>query len=675
MVAAALRSFSNHAGARRYQRKVPASLSRLLPALVLIVLAASGAIAATGPDAAGGDQFVAIAPCRLLDTRVDRAASPAEEAARTIDVRAHRCGFIVPSVATAYAIRRTPIARVDVGPPATAAREPLQRLNANAPLHFPVGASEHIAIDLEGFYVPAGTPIDPLAAGVTGSTAFVSTAAAPAQPSATGAGPRMHPESTDPSYVNSAGSLYLDHSVYPSTGVMGIATSSNWPWTIMKSGGSTSSGLGGFGVFSANDTQLLRVNSSGLVQVTNGTLSGPTDYHESQSVLGDAVHNVTVVNPKDHLGGNTNHVTFFRAKSSDEAPTGAATSPATTKFEAFTLGYYTEQHINFDSQFLYHFPQYAQHYYYRAFSTYENKATYWLKPGTDGDSITNTRADMWVSGRVGIGTLDSNSTIAQPANKVYIRDYTSQTALPAVDATVSTVIESSADGTAASLAIIGGQKVDSQGHAGLARLYLGNYNEWDSTRIEGGAGKLTVFVRNAGAAAAPAITVLPTGNVGIGQPNPGAKLDVNGDVNVTGVIHAQYQDVAEWVPSGQRLAPGTVVVIDGGGSNRVTPSTRAYDTAIAGVVSAMPGVILGEEAAAKSQIATTGRVRVHVDASKHAIAIGDLLVTSDRPGTAMRSEPIDVGGAKIHRPGTLVGKALEPLPAGEGDILVLLSLQ
>jgi hypothetical protein len=41
----------------------------------------------------------------------------------------------------------------------------------------------------------------------------------------------------------------------------------------------------------------------------------------------------------------------------------------------------------------------------------------------------------------------------------------------------------------------------------------------------------------------------------------------------------------------------------------------------------------------------------------------------------MKSQPIDVGGIKIHRPGTLIGKALEPLPSGHGEILVLLSLQ
>jgi len=53
----------------------------------------------------------------------------------------------------------------------------------------------------------------------------------------------------------------------------------------------------------------------------------------------------------------------------------------------------------------------------------------------------------------------------------------------------------------------------------------------------------------------------------------------------------------------------------------------------------------------------------------------DLLVTSQTPGSAMRSEPIDVNGSKLHRPGTLIGKALEPLERGQGEILVLLTLQ
>ena len=74
-------------------------------------------------------------------------------------------------------------------------------------------------------------------------------------------------------------------------------------------------------------------------------------------------------------------------------------------------------------------------------------------------------------------------------------------------------------------------------------------------------------------------------------------------------------------------------------------------------------------------MATTGRVKVRVDATRAPIKVGDLLVTSDVPGTAMKSEPIVVGGRKMHAPGTIIGKALEPLESGTGEILVLLCLQ
>jgi hypothetical protein len=75
------------------------------------------------------------------------------------------------------------------------------------------------------------------------------------------------------------------------------------------------------------------------------------------------------------------------------------------------------------------------------------------------------------------------------------------------------------------------------------------------------------------------------------------------------------------------------------------------------------------------KVATTGRVKVRVDANAGAIEIGDLLVTGSKAGTAMKSQPFNLGGVEIHRPGTILGKALEALAEGEGEILVLLSLQ
>lgn len=165
------------------------------------------------------------------------------------------------------------------------------------------------------------------------------------------------------------------------------------------------------------------------------------------------------------------------------------------------------------------------------------------------------------------------------------------------------------------------------------------------------------------------------GNVGIGTTTPSAALDVNGNINVSGNINAKYQDVAEWVESSQKLAAGTVVALDPERSNQVLASTQAYDTRVAGVISAQPGIALGEAGAGKVLVATTGRVRVRVDATRGPIKIGDLLVTSDVAGVAMKSEPISIGGRQIHAPGTIIGKALEPLEKGMGEILVLLSLQ
>ncbi|MET0646101.1 MAG: hypothetical protein ABW208_05720, partial [Pyrinomonadaceae bacterium] len=80
------------------------------------------------------------------------------------------------------------------------------------------------------------------------------------------------------------------------------------------------------------------------------------------------------------------------------------------------------------------------------------------------------------------------------------------------------------------------------------------------------------------------------GNVGIGTAAPGAKLHVVGDIRVDGNINAKYQDVAEWVPTTQKLAAGTVVILDPERSNHVLASTAAYDTAVAGVISERPGL-------------------------------------------------------------------------------------
>jgi hypothetical protein len=165
------------------------------------------------------------------------------------------------------------------------------------------------------------------------------------------------------------------------------------------------------------------------------------------------------------------------------------------------------------------------------------------------------------------------------------------------------------------------------------------------------------------------------GNLGLGTASPNARLHVAGNATVDGNIGAKYQDVAEWVETPEPLESGTVVIVDPTTPNRVIAATTAYDTRIAGAVSAQPGLILGERGDGKEMVAQSGRVRIKVDAKYGAIKIGDLLVTSPTPGHAMKSKAMRIGGQALHRPGTLLGKALEALPKGKGEILVLLTLQ
>jgi hypothetical protein len=160
-----------------------------------------------------------------------------------------------------------------------------------------------------------------------------------------------------------------------------------------------------------------------------------------------------------------------------------------------------------------------------------------------------------------------------------------------------------------------------------------------------------------------------------GQNTGGGSYTFPSNVTVNGNIAAKYQDVAEWVESSQELAPGTVVVLDSSRSNQVVAAMHSYDSRVAGVISLQPGIVLGEAGEGRVLVATTGRVKVKVDATSGPIQIGDLLVTSEREGFAMKSVPVEIGGVRIHRPGTLIGKALEPLEKGTGEILVLLSLQ
>jgi hypothetical protein len=174
-----------------------------------------------------------------------------------------------------------------------------------------------------------------------------------------------------------------------------------------------------------------------------------------------------------------------------------------------------------------------------------------------------------------------------------------------------------------------------------------------------------------------------TGGVGVqGQSfGPGlagkfiGKVRIEGDVEVTGdVILLGGNDCAEHFQiSGAAPDVGSVMCIDIDGT--LTPSQRAYDKKVAGVVSGAgsfrPGLVLGKpnQGSKSSVIALIGRVYCQADATSAPIEIGDLLTTADIEGHAMKAQdPQRAFGA-------VIGKAMGALPSGRGLIPVLIALQ
>ncbi len=124
-------------------------------------------------------------------------------------------------------------------------------------------------------------------------------------------------------------------------------------------------------------------------------------------------------------------------------------------------------------------------------------------------------------------------------------------------------------------------------------------------------------------------------------------------------------DISEGIAAGDANA-GDVVVISKDKDLTVEPSTRAFDTRVAGVISSDPKIVMGQSKG-KKPLALAGIVPCKVTAKNGAIKKGDLLVTSAVPGCAMRAERSQI------KQGMLVGMALEPFNSGTGKILILVN--
>jgi hypothetical protein len=128
-------------------------------------------------------------------------------------------------------------------------------------------------------------------------------------------------------------------------------------------------------------------------------------------------------------------------------------------------------------------------------------------------------------------------------------------------------------------------------------------------------------------------------------------------------------DFAEMLPARGDAQPGDVLVT--GPDGTLSPSWNAYSGNVVGVYSTRPsylGNARKQDDKDHVPLAVSGIVPVKASAENGPIRAGDLLTSSASPGHAMRCEGLELCFGRV------IGKALEPLPAGMGSIRILVSL-
>lgn len=129
-------------------------------------------------------------------------------------------------------------------------------------------------------------------------------------------------------------------------------------------------------------------------------------------------------------------------------------------------------------------------------------------------------------------------------------------------------------------------------------------------------------------------------------------------------------DVAEYVEiEGEAVEPGDVLVTSEVQSSAYQKSSAAYSSYVAGVVATTPKFVIGQPNGTNAPLVLTGLADVKIIDENGPIARGDLLVSSSKPGYAMRYDPFaDDGEALVG----IIGTALEPLESGEGKIQAMI---
>jgi hypothetical protein len=157
-----------------------------------------------------------------------------------------------------------------------------------------------------------------------------------------------------------------------------------------------------------------------------------------------------------------------------------------------------------------------------------------------------------------------------------------------------------------------------------------------------------------------------------------ARIDINGKGYFDGGTTNSGADLAEAFDvegSSADYEPGDVLLISTTADRTVTKSNEAYSSLVAGVYATKPGVLLTEESASnntlsgKAPLGVVGVIPTKVCGDGGPIHRGDILVTSSRPGYAMKADLNKL------RPGQAIGKALEEFNGTTGKIKVLVNVK
>lgn len=157
------------------------------------------------------------------------------------------------------------------------------------------------------------------------------------------------------------------------------------------------------------------------------------------------------------------------------------------------------------------------------------------------------------------------------------------------------------------------------------------------------------------------------------------ELDVIDALKHGGVLHLGW-DIAEYIRTEDvSIESGDVVIVDPNHNQSIIKTSLEYDSTVLGVISTNPGDLGGVlktsegifytkeemQQAGYRMLTLVGQVPCKVTTENGPIKRGDLLVTSSKPGYAMKA---DLNKIQI---GMILGKALEPLESEEGKIAIL----